>query len=38
MGVVEANEVDEAGGGEFGVDAGVFFAERADAQNGDTNF
>ena len=32
-GVIDAGELHLAGGGEFGIDAGVFLAERTDAQH-----
>ena len=36
--VVNAGEFHLAGGGQFGVDADVFFAQRAGAEDGDANF
>ena len=37
-GVVNAGEFHQAGGVEFGIDAGVMLAERAGAENGDFDF
>ena len=34
VGVINAGEFDLSGGGQFGVDADVFFAERAGAEDG----
>jgi hypothetical protein len=36
--IIDTDELDFAGGREFGVDAGVFLAQRAGAEDGDADF